>query len=318
MTAQSATSPHTSVLAAQAMAYLSPHPGGLYCDGTVGAGGHARAVLEASAPSGRLIAIDRDPDALELARRRLEPFGDRATFVHGRFADIRAHLADLGIGRIDGVLIDIGVSSMQLDRPERGFSFSRPGPLDMRMDPSTGETALELLRRLSVAELSTLLRDLGEERQHRRIATHIKDAVHRQSLATTADLAAVVDRALPDKVKRHLKIHPATRTFQAIRIAINDELGELATFLADFPAVLSPGGRCVVITFHSLEDRLVKRRFRELAWTSSLPPDLAREAGEPVEPDCRILTKKPITAEPAEVARNPRARSAKLRACEKL
>lgn len=312
------TSPHTSVLSAQALTHLAPRPGGLYCDGTVGAAGHSRAILAASAPDGRLIAIDRDRDALDLAARTLEPFGDRVTFVHGRFADIRAHLSSLGIDRIDGILIDIGVSSMQLDRAERGFSFSRAGPLDMRMDPSTGETALELLRRLSVAELSTILRDFGEERQHRRISTHIKEAIRQGNVTTTADLAEVVARALPEKVKRHLKIHPATRTFQAIRIAVNDELSELATFLDQFPALLAPGGRCVVITFHSLEDRLVKRRFRELAWTSSLPPDLARKAGERIDPVCRILTKKPVVADDTEVRENPRARSAKLRACEKV
>jgi 16S rRNA (cytosine1402-N4)-methyltransferase len=302
-----------------------PRAQGVYCDGTLGGAGHTLAVLSASAPDGRVIAIDRDGVALGRARQRalaLPSGGDHLTLVHGSFGDVERilgeALAPLGRTTVDGFVLDLGLSSIQLDAPERGFSFSRPGPIDMRMDQSSGQTALDILRDTSLEELASLINELGEERFNRRIAAALKQAIRAGNLCTTDDLARVIDGAIPAKAKRHLRIHPATRTFQALRMAVNGELDQLARFLAVFPDLLSAGGRCVIISFHSLEDRMVKRRFRELAWSSSLPPDLARQAGERVDPICRILTRKPTLPGADEVARNPRSRSAKLRACERL
>ena len=305
-----------SVLGAEVQSLLAAKPGGVYCDGTVGGGGHSYDILRASSPGGTLVGIDRDPAALAAARVRLAEFGDRVTFVHAEFGDAARVLRELGVGPVDGLLLDIGVSSHQLDAAERGFSFSQDGPLDMRMDPTAGETCLDLLRRLDADQISKILRDFGEERYHRKIARAIKDRVQSDQLHTTAGLAELVASCLPARDRR-FRIHPATRTFQALRIAVNGELDQLARFLDDFPDLLAPGGRCLIISFHSLEDRLVKRRFRELAKVSNLPPDLAREAGEPVEPTCVPLTKKPVTAGEDEIEANPRARSAKLRACQK-
>ncbi|MCE9579051.1 MAG: 16S rRNA (cytosine(1402)-N(4))-methyltransferase RsmH [Deltaproteobacteria bacterium] len=307
---------HSSVLLAEVLEHLEPRPGAVYVDCTLGGAGHARAVLEASAPDGRLIGIDRDPSALAAAREVLAEAADRVTFVHGRFGDVADHLATLGIARVDGFVVDLGVSSPQLDRADRGFSFMKEGPLDMRMDPTTGQTALELLRDLTIDELGDVLRDYGEERYHRKIARVIKDAIRADTIATTLDLAKLVATCIPMFEQRKSRIHPATRTFQALRIAVNAELDEIEKFLAVFPDLLEPGGRCVVISFHSLEDRLVKHRFRDLAWTSSLPPRLAREAGERVEAVCTPIARK-VVATDEETATNPRARSARLRACER-
>lgn len=309
---------HTSVLADEVVAHLGPRSGGVYCDATVGGAGHARRILDASAPDGRLVGVDRDPAALDAARAALEPYGERVTLVHGTFGELPAILGALGVVPLDGVVVDLGVSSPQLDRAERGFSFAKEGPLDMRMDPTRGETAEDLLRRISADDLADLLRAYGEERYSGRIARAIKDAIRADAVHSTTELAAIVARAMPPGAARRERIDPATRTFQALRIAVNRELDELEAFLAAFPALLRVGGRCVVIAFHSLEDRPVKERFRELEWSSRLPADLAAAAGERTVPVCRMLTKKPVTASDAEVARNPRARSAKLRACEKV
>jgi 16S rRNA (cytosine1402-N4)-methyltransferase len=297
---------HESVLVGEVVQYLSPREDGVYVDCTVGGGGHSSAIL------GRIIGIDRDPAALEAARARL---GDRATLVHGELGNVREILAGLGVERVDGFLADLGVSSPQLDQAERGFSFSREGPLDMRMDPTRGQTALELLHTIEVDALTTIIGELGEERYAKRIARLIKEAVREDRLATTLDLAKVVAQGIPVMEQRKSKIHPATRTFQALRIAVNAELDQLTSFLAAFPDLLNPGGRCVIISFHSLEDRLVKNAFRDLTWTSSLPPKLAAEAGERIEPVVELLTRKAVFATDEEVERNPRARSARLRAC---
>ncbi|HEY5920255.1 MAG TPA: 16S rRNA (cytosine(1402)-N(4))-methyltransferase RsmH [Kofleriaceae bacterium] len=310
---------HESVLVGEVLQYLSPREDGVYVDCTVGGGGHSSAILGAlpavdlTTGGGRqLIGIDRDPSALAAAKVRL---GDRATLVHGELGDIRRILADIGIEKVDGFLADLGVSSPQLDQAERGFSFSRPGPLDMRMDPTRGQTALELLHTIDVDALVTVIGELGEERYAKRIARLIKEAVREDRIATTTDLAAVVAQGIPVMEQRKSKIHPATRTFQALRIAVNAELDQLTSFLAAFPDLLKPGGRCVIISFHSLEDRLVKNAFRDLTWTSSLPPKLAAGAGERVEPVVELLTRKAVFATDEEVERNPRARSARLRAC---
>ncbi|HUJ62699.1 MAG TPA: 16S rRNA (cytosine(1402)-N(4))-methyltransferase RsmH [Kofleriaceae bacterium] len=297
---------HRSVLVDEVVTFLSPREDGIYCDCTVGGGGHAERL------PGRVIGIDRDPAALAAARERL---GERATLVHGEFGEIAEILAKLKIARVDGFVLDLGVSSPQLDRAERGFSFTQDGPLDMRMDPTRGPTALELLRELDERALAEVIFELGEERHARKIARLVAEAVRGDRLHTTAELAALVARAIPPAEQRTSRIHPATRTFQALRIAVNRELDQLARFLDVFPDLLAPGGRCVAISFHSLEDRLVKNRFRDLTWTSSLPPRLAAEAGERVEPVALLLTRKPVFASEAEVAANPRARSARLRAC---
>ena len=294
---------HESVLLNEVIEGLNPRPHKVYCDGTAGGGGHLAAIIATGATA---IGIDRDPAAIEAVRAR---FPD-VRLVHGRYADMPQILAGT---KVDGILLDLGVSSPQLDRAERGFSFTRPGPLDMRMDPTHGPTARELIDQLTDAELADVIHELGEERYAKRIARMIKEAPP----DTTTELAALCARAIPMAEQRTSKIHPATRTFQALRIAVNHELDELATFLASFPDLLAPGGRCAIISFHSLEDRLVKNAFRDLTWTSSLPPKLARDAGERIEAVVELLTKKPIIAGDAEVARNPRARSAKLRVCER-
>jgi 16S rRNA (cytosine1402-N4)-methyltransferase len=291
----------------EAMAWLAPRAGGRYCDATLGAGGHALAVLERSAPDGRLVGLDRDPSAIATAGERLQPFGDRVTLVHARFSEARDVLERLEMIPVDGFLVDLGVSSPQLDRAERGFSFRQDGPLDMRMDPTQGETAAELLRRVDEEELTRIIRDLGEERHAARVARAIIDARRAGPVETTGQLAAVVARAVP---RHEPGKNPATRTFQALRITVNDELGEIDRFLAVAADCLRPGGRLVVIAFHSLEDRIVKRRLRELA---------GRGGGAPARPAClRLLTKHVVVPGDDERRRNPRARSARLRAAERL
>jgi len=307
---------HESVLAAEVLEHLAPRNHGVYVDGTLGGAGHAAQILE-RAPQATLIGIDRDPAALARSREVLAGFAGRARLVHGEYSDLAQILAGQGVTRVDGILLDLGVSSPQLDQPERGFSFTRPGPLDMRMDPTSGPTALDLLRETFVDDLADLIASFGEERHAKKIARLIKEALAADRLHTTTDLAAVVAKAIPAIEQRKSKIHPATRTFQALRIAVNAELAQLEHFLADFPDLLAPGGRCAIISFHSLEDRLVKQRFRDLAWTSSLPPHLAERAGERVSPVCELVTRKAVVATDAEIERNPRARSARLRVCER-
>jgi 16S rRNA (cytosine1402-N4)-methyltransferase len=306
---------HESVLPVEVLEHLAPRDHCVYVDGTLGGAGHARAILDAA--NVRLIGIDRDPAALEAARLRLGPALDRVTLVHGQFGDMARILGDLKLDRVDGILLDLGVSSPQLDHADRGFSFSRSGPLDMRMDPTRGQTALELIESSDAESLGELIRELGEERHGMRIARMIKDAAREGHLRTTLDLAGVIAQAIPVAEQRRSKIHPATRTFQALRIAVNSELAELERLLAGFPDLLAPGGRCAIISFHSLEDRLVKNRFRDLAWTTSLPRQYAEQAGERVLPVCIPITKKAVVATDAEIERNPRSRSARLRVCER-
>lgn len=307
---------HEPVLAAEVLEGLGPGDHGVYVDGTLGGAGHAAQLLE-RAPGATLIGIDRDPQALDASRQVLARFGDRARRVHGAYGDLGAILAANGLPRVDGILLDLGVSSPQLDVAERGFSFTRTGPLDMRMDPTTGPTARELLRDTHEAALAGLIATYGEERHAKKIARLIKEAVAADRLATTTELAELVSRAIPPIEQRKSKIHPATRTFQALRIAVNREIEQLERFLEGFPDWLAPGGRCAIISFHSLEDRLVKNRFRDLGWTTSLPRHLAEQVGERIEPVCTLVTRKAVVASDAEIARNPRARSARLRVCER-
>jgi 16S rRNA (cytosine1402-N4)-methyltransferase len=303
---------HESVLAREVVEILRPEAGRLLVDCTLGGGGHALLLLERGA---RVIGIDKDPRALAAAQARLARFGEAFRAVRADFRDAKNVLAALGIAPVDGVLADLGVSSPQFDAAERGFSFSRPGPLDMRM-ASEGEPLADLLRRIDERELARILKEYGEEPFARPVARAVKRAVDRGEAMDTARLAEIVSQSIPRKAWPR-KIHPATRTFQALRIAVNDELGALAAWLEALPAMLAPGGRAAAISFHSLEDRMVKEKFRALAQACTCPPDFpvcacgAKAAFAPV-------TKKAVVASEAEVAANPRARSAKLRAVEKL
>jgi 16S rRNA (cytosine1402-N4)-methyltransferase len=299
---------HQTVLLEEVVALLQPAPGKVMLDGTAGGGGHAEALAQRGA---RVLALDRDPAGVEATGARLARYGG-CTVVRSDYAEALSVVASLGLSPLDGALLDLGVSSVQLDRPERGFSFRAEGPLDMRMG-TDGETARELLARIDEAELSTLLADLGEDPFHRPIARAIKNAPR---METTQDLVAAVERAVPRRAWPK-KIHVATKTFQAIRLAVNHELESLEAFLRDLPTLLAPLGRAAVISFHSLEDRLVKRRFVELQGACRCPRGL---------PTCvcgakatfRLLTRKAIKAGEAELAVNPRARSARLRSVEKL
>ena len=288
---------HTPVMVAEVLEHLAPGRGGVFIDCTVGLGGHARALLEAGAS--RLIGLDRDPEALSRSRDALSAFGDRVELVHSDYRSLSDVLDARGIVRVDGVLADLGVSSMQLDAPGRGFSFRRDDALDMRMDTSQGNTAAEMLAAADEQTLADVLYTLGEERHARRVARAILAARSQAPILTTGRLADVVRRAIPRAGSS--RIDPATRTFQAIRIWVNRELEGLGEFLARTVERLDAGGRMAVITFHSLEDRVVKHTFRALA-----------SEGRVV-----VRTKRPVTPAPAEVEANARARSAKLRAVER-
>ena len=309
---------HLSVLSREVLDALAPRSGGTYCDATIGLGGHTRQILEASQPDGRVIAVDRDADALATARERLAAFGQRVQYFHAPFSEVGQVLRSAGLTGVDGCLADLGVSSPQLDRAERGFSFRADGPLDMRMDASRGKTAADLVCDLGEAELADLIFELGEEPAARRIARAIVKARTDAPIVTTGGLAEVIARVLPSH--GGIKKHPATKTFQALRMAVNDELGQLSQFLQDVPDVLLPGGRLAIISFHSLEDRMVKNRLREL---SRLPETVAPGEGFPDEADqtppvLRLLSRKAIFPSDEETQHNPRARSARLRIAEKL
>jgi 16S rRNA (cytosine1402-N4)-methyltransferase len=305
---------HATVLAQEVVELLRPAPGEVFLDGTLGGGGHAEALLERGA---RVIGTDRDPRALAAARARLARFGEAFQAVRSDFRDAEGVLRSLGIAAVDGALVDLGVSSPQLEEAERGFSFSRPGPLDMRMSDQ-GETLAELLARADERELTRILREYGEEPFARPVARAIRRAVEKEGARAldTARLAEVVAGAIPRRAWPR-SIHPATRTFQALRIAVNDELGALAAWLAALPRVVAPGGRAAAISFHSLEDRMVKRAFQALTRSCTCPPGLpVCRCGS--NPEFRAVTKRAVTPTEAEVARNPRARSAKLRAVVKV
>jgi len=299
---------HQPVLLTEVIAALQPRSGGVYIDGTVGAGGHAAAVLEDSTPDGQLYGLDQDESALALAGERLSGFGNRVHLLHANFDRLHQYQ----FPPADGILLDLGVSSMQFDQPERGFSFQTDGPLDMRMDSSVTETAADLVNHLPEGDLADLIYRYGEERQSRRIARVIVQDRPFERTQQLAELIARVVKSGKGNRQGKPKIHPATRTFQALRIAVNDELGALERALPQAIAQLAPGGRLAIISFHSLEDRIVKKYFQQEAKDCICPPE------QPVctcrhKATIHIITKKPITPSLAEIDVNPRARSAKLR-----
>lgn len=300
---------HLPVMVGEVVAHLDCRPGKLYVDATVGAGGHGAAILEASGPDGYLVGIDQDLDVLTIAGETLGRYAGRFNLVHGNFRDLPAIIDRCGRGPADGLLFDLGISSWQIDSPERGFSFRADAPLDMRMDRSRGRTAAELIRNTRENELKKMIRDYGEEPRAGRIARVIKEASEQSRGLTTTELATAVEGVLGSGWTRgRRKIHPATRTFQALRIAVNDELQALKDLLDDLPELLNPAGRCCSLAYHSLEDRLVKNAFR----------DLAGRGMDRREPVVKVLTKKPLRPGEEEVQVNPRARSARLRAIRKL
>jgi 16S rRNA (cytosine1402-N4)-methyltransferase len=302
---------HRPVLYNEIIHALQPHDGGLYVDGTLGAGGHAWGILQASAPNGRLLGLDVDPQALELARQRLSAFGQRAILVRASYTTLAEQLAARGWQAVDGIVLDLGISSMQVDTAERGFSFQIDAPLDMRFDPDNPLTAAQLANQLSEADLADLLYRYGEERRARQVARAI---VRARPLQTTRQLAEVVAKATHSGREG---MHPATRTFQALRIAVNHELDGLQAVLPQAVAALKPGGRLAVISFQSLEDRIVKQHFRRESQDCLCPPR---------QPVCtcghhatlRELNRRPLRPQEAEVEENPRSRSARLRVAEKL
>lgn len=285
---------HVPVMLGEILNWLDPQPGRVIVDGTLGGGGHSRALAERVGPGGMVIAMDRDPAAIAAAEKNLAGLPLRA--IHGDFCDLPEALAELGLTVVDGIVLDLGVSSDQLADPQRGFSFFSTGPLDLRMDPLRGEPARRLIERLSAQHLADLIYAFGEERYSRRIARAIVERRRREPIQTAAELAELVRRCVPRS--RHERIDPATRTFQALRIAVNDELKSLEIAMSRLPACLRPGARLAVISFHSLEDRRVKEAFRS-------------------DPRLTALTRKPVLPSLDEIERNPRARSAKLRAAER-
>ncbi len=289
---------HCPVLAEETLNYLAPQSGGIYVDGTLGLGGHTEAILKKSAPEGRVIAFDWDEAAIHKSQERLRPFADRLTILRRNFSEIGDGLASIGLDRVNGILIDIGLSSLQLDMGERGFSFQRDEPLDMRMDTRREVTAASILADGSEKELADIFYYYGEEKQARRIASFIVKERAVQPFVSSGQLADIIARAVPKRFHPK-RIHVATLVFQALRIAVNTELENLSGILEDAASLMYPGARFCVISFHSLEDRMVKRKFRANA-------------------EFKVLTSKPIVASQEERERNPRSRSAKLRVVEKI
>lgn len=306
---------HVSVLLEECIQGLAIKPDGIYVDGTLGGAGHSSRIA-AKLTTGRLIGIDRDNVALEAAAERLRPFEDRVTLVHANFCDMDQALQELGIDKVDGILLDLGVSSPQLDDGQRGFSYMTDAPLDMRMNGEDTREARQIVNTWSYEELKRILYDYGEERFAPRIAAAICRRREQAPIETTLELVDVIKSAMPASALRE-KQHPAKRSFQAIRIAVNDELGAVETVMKKAVPLLNPGGRLAVITFHSLEDRIVKNAMAEAAKGCTCPPSFpVCVCGK--KPQVRIVTRKPIVSGEEELERNPRARSAKLRICEKL
>lgn len=294
---------HTPVMLQEILDYLNLSPGNIIVDATIGTAGHSKAMLERILPGGRLIGIDRDEESLSVARQRLREFSSSCEFVHGNFADIDTILNNLNIKKIGGVIFDLGISSFQLEDPHRGFSFQNEGPLDMRLDRASYISAYDLVNNLNEEEISTLLRDFGQERWHNRIAHLLVQERERQPISTTLQLADIVVKAMPSRYRhRYYRIHPATRTFQAVRIAVNRELETLENAIDKAITLLDKGARICVISFHSLEDRVVKWGFRKAA------------AQDLIE----IITPKPLTPGQTEINSNPSSRSSKLRVAQRL
>lgn len=307
---------HRPVMLKEVLEWLQPRSGGRYLDGTVGEGGHSEAILEASVPDGQVLGLDRDPSALAVAAERLRRFGERLILKHADYRQVAQVMHEVSMPGVHGALLDLGVSSRQLDTPARGFSFLSPGPLDMRMDPSQPGTAADLVNRLPEPELARLLYEFGEERYSRRIARALVQRRAAGPLLTTQDLVDVIRGVVP-RVYLHGRLHFATRTFQALRIAVNRELEGLQAVLRVLAGLLWPGGRLVVLSFHSLEDRIVKHTFRELALGVGERPVLSAHTRGPGAAGYTVLTKRPMIPSAEECAENPRARSAKLRVLEK-
>ena len=309
---------HLPVLAEEVLEMLAPRSGSLQIDATLGGGGHTERILEAANPDGRLLGLDADPAAIERVAHRLRPrFGERLVLRQANFRELATVAPDAGFGAVDGCLFDLGLSSFQLADTDRGFGFRAGGPLDMRFDTSRGVPAAELLATLDAKELTALFRRYGEEPKAGRIARAIVDARREAPVATAEELAALVERVAPPNPRQPRRTHPATRVFQALRIAVNEELEALEAGLAAAVDLLRPGGRLVVLSYHSLEDRIVKRFFAAERRGCICPPEL------PVcvcgrNPRLRLLTRKSVTPTPEEVASNPRSRSARLRAAERL
>ncbi len=292
---------HIPVMVNEVVAALQCKDHGWYIDGTLGLGGYARKILEVSSPAGMVLGCDVDPEAIEIARENLREFGGRLRVVRGSYADVPGHLRRLGRVNCDGVCVDIGISSLQIDTDARGFSFQREGPLDMRMNPDISKTAADLVNTTGVEELAKWFWEYGEERFSRRIAAAIVGERSRKPFSTTTGLADCVKGAVPESA-RFGRIHPATRVFQALRIKVNDELGELEKFLRVAPECVDDGSRVVVVSYHSLEDRLVKQSWKQWAETKQF----------------KIITKRPLVPSSGEVEENPRARSAKMRVLERI
>lgn len=308
---------HISAMPGEVLRFLDPQQGGIYVDGTLGGGGHARSIIDRIGPTGRFIGIDQDMDAIRHAEETLGQDHKNISLVHGNFADLPEILHDLGIEAVNGILIDIGLSQNQLENSGRGFSFMKDEPLDMRMNAEAATRAEDIVNGLDEKDLADLFFTLGEERFSRPIARSIVRERQQEPIRTSARLANIVSRAVPRKAAAGQKIHPATRVFQALRISVNDELGRLQEFLDHFMEILKPGGRLCVLSFHSLEDRLVKEKIRELEGACTCPKDF---------PMCvcgrtrriRSLTRKVVRPSEQETLENPMARSTRLRACEKI
>jgi 16S rRNA (cytosine1402-N4)-methyltransferase len=307
---------HIPVLLKETLEYLDPQPGGIYVDGTLGGAGHSFEVAKRISPGGTLVGIDQDENALEAAKERLKEFGSSVIVVHDNFRNIKSIISKIGFSEVDGILLDIGVSSHQLDEEERGFSYMNDGPLDMRMDRTKKYTAESIVNDVSEQELARIIKEYGEEKWAVRIAKFIVEERKKQRIDSTLKLVEVIKRAIPAAARREGG-HPAKRTFQALRIAVNDELEVLKQALIDGVEVLKPGGRIVVITFHSLEDRIVKTVFNNMEKPCVCPPQIPIcVCGK--KPILKILTRKPVTANEEELQQNSRAKSAKLRAAARV
>lgn len=307
---------HKPVLLEEAIAYLNVRPGGIYADGTLGGAGHSTEIAKRMMPDGLLIGIDQDQNAIDTARERLKAFGDRIIIVHNNFKNIKKIIHENNIDGVDGILLDIGVSSHQLDEEDRGFSYMHEGPLDMRMDRSYSKTAEIIINEASFEEIKKIIRDYGEEKWADRIARFICDERKKKRIETTLQLVDIIKMAIPAAARREGG-HPAKRTFQALRIAVNDELNVLEEAIKDCVDILKPGGRLVVITFHSLEDRIVKTLFNNMERPCTCPPQIPIcVCGK--EPQLKVVTKKPVTASEEELNSNSRSKSAKLRTAERV